>query len=630
LGVFELPGTWSISTTLRNPERITGFLKVLSRFEGEVFDERVQGLFFKELIKTKQYTPNGISEYYKSKFEDPEEFTEEELEDILSQVKYENKSFNNDQSKAYAMRGRTAVSNITKMGLAIAKESMGAVRITELGKKLLAGEIDLSTVFFRYFLKWQYPNPTEKGYSHFNINPFIAVLHVINKVNKKWEKLGNKPVGVSKEEFSLFLTTLIDYRDIDKCVDQIIKFRNEKRMLDKNEQQEYVEKRFIETAIEVFDLNPLDKKKVETKVNNLYDYGDSAIRYFRQTKLLYYRGNGRYIDLAPTRIVEIQRLLDNFDGSAIGFQKADDYLNYMSDINQPALPWENIEDLKSVYENLLEKANSLQIDINNQYGGQALHQFNLIKKDLSTIEEYNAEISHLRDVIKTLNNDLTILKERSLANLDFYIEKLLELANRRRSISGQDPLNLEYYVTQTLMAIDDAREISPNYSVGDDNMPIFTAPGNSPDIECYYSTFNMICEVTLLRGRDQWFNEGQPVMRHLRDFEDKVGNQSIDNFCLFIAPNIHRDTLNTFWMSVKLGYEGQIQKIVPLTINQYVTVLKKIKELNERGKRINHQEFKKLLSDIYKSNEAAGNDSTVWFNNIDTVIENWYISLLGA
>lgn len=256
-------------------------------------------------------------------------------------MKYENKSFNNDQSQAYAMRGRTAVSNITKMGLAIAKESMGTVKITELGKKLLAGKIDLSTVFFRYFLKWQYPNPVEKGYGHFNINPFIAVLHVINKVNKKWEKLDNKPVGVSKEEFSLFLTTLIDYRDIDQCVDQIIKFRNEKRMLDKNEQQGYVEKRFIETAIECFDLNPFDKKKIETKVNNLRDYGDSAVRYFRQTKLLYYRGNGRYIDLAPTRIVEIQRLLDNFDGSAMGFQKADDYFNYMSDINQPALPWEN-------------------------------------------------------------------------------------------------------------------------------------------------------------------------------------------------------------------------------------------------------------------------------------------------
>lgn len=132
-GVY-MPGTWSISTTLRNPERIVDFLKVLSRFEGRPFNDKTQGLFFKELIKTKLYTPTGISDYYKQKFEDPEEFTNKELEDILSQVHYENKSFNNDQEMAYAMRGRTAVSNITKMGLAIAKESMGAVRITDLGK----------------------------------------------------------------------------------------------------------------------------------------------------------------------------------------------------------------------------------------------------------------------------------------------------------------------------------------------------------------------------------------------------------------------------------------------------------------------------------------------------------------
>lgn len=127
-----------------------------------------------------------------------------EVKDILSQVFYENKSFNNNQEMAYAMRGRTAVSNITKMGLAIAKESMGTVKITELGKKFLDGEIDLVNVFFRYFMKWQLPNPIDKGYKNFNIVPFTAVMHVINKVNIEWRNLGNNPVGVSKEEFHYF------------------------------------------------------------------------------------------------------------------------------------------------------------------------------------------------------------------------------------------------------------------------------------------------------------------------------------------------------------------------------------------------------------------------------------------
>ncbi|CEA02969.1 AlwI restriction endonuclease [Jeotgalicoccus saudimassiliensis] len=618
-----MPGTWSISTTVRNPERIVGFLKALSRLEGRQFNVEAQALFFKELIKTKEYTPTGISGYYKKKYEDPEDFTDEEVKDILSQVHYKNKSFADDQELIYAFRGRTAVSNITKMGLAIAKESMGVVKITELGKKLLNDEVDLVSVFFRYFLKWQLPNPIDRGYKELDIIPFIAVMHVINKVNKEWNSLGEKAVGVSKEEFSLFLTTLIDYRDISETVKNIIDFRMEKRSLDKNEAHSYVERRFVEKAIEIFNLDRSDKKKIEVKVNTLSDYGDSAIRYFRQTKLLYYRGNGRYVDLAPTRIVEIESLLENFNGSSIYFSDSDSYLSYMSDINQPALPWENLDDLKAVYENLLKQADSLQTELNKQYKGHVLHQFLLTKKSLNTINDYNREIAQLREIIKTLKNDMTILRERSLHNIDLYINKLTELANRKKSISGQDPLNLEYYITMSLMALDDAKEIAPNYSVGDDNIPLFTAAGNNPDIECFYSSFNMICEVTLLRGRDQWINEGQPVMRHLRDFEERKNINTMENYCLFIAPSIHRDTLNTFWMSVKMGYEGKTQKIVPLTINQYVDVLKKVKELNNRGKRVTHKDFQTLLSEIFNRHVAAGSDSTAWLTSVDNIIDQW-------
>ena len=120
-------------------------------------------------------------------------------------------------------------------------------------------------------------------------------------------------------------------------------------------------------------------------------------------------------------------------------------------------------------------------------------------------------------------------------------------------------------------------KIAPNYPIGDDYEPTFTAPANKPDIECYYSSFNSICEVTMLVSRDQWFNEGQPVMRHLRDFEDN--STSNINFALFIAPTLHRDTLNTFWMASKYEYEGNKQKIIPLTINNLVEILTVILEL---------------------------------------------------
>lgn len=62
-------------------------------------------------------------------------------------------------------------------------------------------------------------------------------------------------------------------------------------------------------------------------------------------------------------------------------------------------------------------------------------------------------------------------------------------------------------------------------------------------------------------------------MRHLRDFEKaKTGAPA---YCLFIAPKLHTDTLNTFWYSVKYEYEGSKQKIIPITTSNLIELLQK-------------------------------------------------------
>ena len=615
-----MPKCWSLSTTIRNPERNIPFLQVLEEFEGEVFTEEIQAAFFKRLIQTKNYKPMGLPSDIVAKYEEPEEFTNEELEQILDLVHYENSQYDN-QEQIYAFRGRTAVGNLNKMGMALAREAISTVTITPLGREILSGSPNFENIFLRYCLKWQLPNPAESGYKEFNINPFIATLHVINKVNKVWYDEGRKPVGVNKEEFALFIPVLTNYKDIEKTAENIIRFRKTVRTLSANDARIYIDNCFRETVIDVFELDKEDEINITKKINNLYDYGDSAIRYFRQTNLLYYRGAGRYIDLSPTRAVEIQKILETYDGSAKHFENIHTYLGYMADINQPILPWEDLESLERVYSNLFDTAINLQNSIEQNYKGQGLHKFNLIKEKFKSPNEYNTEIKRLRTIIKILNTDYLILQERNLNNLPNYIKELNSLATRRRTISGQDPLNLEYYTAQTLIALDDAREIMPNYSVADDNMPTFTASGNKPDIECYYDDFNMISEVTLLKGRNQWYAEGQPVMRHLRDFEDK--NPEKENYCLFIAPTIHRDTLNTFWIGIKFGYEGKKQKIIPLTINQYITILQKVIELdNDYNIRVKQENIKDLIDDIYNSSKNF-TDSTEWIQTFDDAIENW-------
>ena len=185
-------------------------------------------------------------------------------------------------------------------------------------------------------------------------------------------------------------------------------------------------------------------------------------------------------------------------------------------------------------------------------------------------------------------------------------------------------VELEKWVNIALNIINDAISIKPNSPVGDDNEPTYTAPAGVPDIECCYENFSMICEVTTLKGRNQWYNEGQPVMRHLRDFEARYPSEF--SYCIFIAPDLHEDTLETYWTSVKYGYKGATQKIVPLTIKQLSEILGIIKRIKLSGNDVTHQQMKDLYDHCVNIEEL--DNSSLWVPYINEQIHIWESSLL--
>ena len=124
----------------------------------------------------------------------------------------------------------------------------------------------------------------------------------------------------------------------------------------------------------------------------------------------------------------------------------------------------------------------------------------------------------------------------------------------------------------------------------------------------------------MLTGRDQWYNEGQPVMRHLRDFENKYQDKKA--YCLFVAPKLHRDTINTFWTAIKYEYEGQKQRIIPLTINIFVELLKILIEIKQNGKFLRHKELFSLYDEILEASKNLS-DSNEWIKNISNTITSW-------
>ena len=304
---------WSVTTTLRNPERLRDFLIVLKNIDGEVWNLETQKKYQILLIKYRKYGYgsrqfyNGLSPKQINLINDlNKEISFREAEDIFNTKGYEDP----------AMRGRQSINPLKKLGLVSIKE--GKVCIADLGHLLLKDDYDLGEMFFRSFIKWQIPNLDNDDYrlaDGYDIKPFIGTLHLINTVNKKTIVNGEEPKGISKQEFSLFVPTLVSYKNIEKYADEIIKLRTELKGKNKQEHKRTFEK-YKKQFVRNF-LGSKNTREIEKLSNNLKDYGDNAIRYFRLTRYLYIRGNGFYVDLEQRRQVEIKNLLAFDSGKSL-------------------------------------------------------------------------------------------------------------------------------------------------------------------------------------------------------------------------------------------------------------------------------------------------------------------------
>lgn len=598
---------WSITTTVRNPERLRDFLIALKPLDNQTWNNSSQEEYQKTLIQHRLYgygNPqfySALSKAVITTINNPDiEIDSSTIEEIIKLKNYTD----------FAMRGRQSINPLTKFGFVIIKD--GKIHITELGHLLIASDKDAGDVFLRSFIKWQIPNPASSDFSdssHYNIVPFVATLKLIYSVNKLEIQRGNKPVGISKREFSLFVPSLTKYTEIDSYATKIVKLRDIQKNKSKEERKS-IRDSFRQEFAENY-LGTSESIKVNKFLKNLKDYGDNAIRYFRLTKFICIRGNGYYIDLEPNRQIEIKTLLDDKFYQPRHFTSKSEYLSYMSDNTLPVLPWHKKEHLTSIVNNVMQDIISLQ----NKLSLPTISQKNTDEMSVDNLSSYIDDLREIRKGLQEKENHLKSQPSDSISKYIYQLENIYKQENRS--------LMLEYLSTLALHALNDAIKIKPNYPVGDDNEPTSTAPGGTADIECLYESFSMICEVTMLRGRDQWFNEGQPVMRHLRDFE----NMHQEAYCIFIAPTIHPDSSETFYIANTFGYKGAKQKIAPLTIKQFIQLLKTLKSMRDSNKQFKNYYLKNLIQTI-AGNADQVNNSDDWIANTQGTIDAWSTSLL--
>jgi hypothetical protein len=575
---------WSLSTTLRNPERISDFFMTISELDGYTWTKETQMRLQALLIKNRLFVPTEAN---------LSTIQIDLLNDLSKEMTYEQarKIFDDKHYEDPPMRGRTSFSPVAKMGLVHVID--GCIKVSELGKKYLNGEIEFGDVIFHCFLKLQYPNPLSEGFNGYNTKPFINTLRIIKKVNELCLVRNIVAKGITREELGIFVLSLKDYKNVDNVANKILDFRAEKdRITDVGEKREFTEK-YIEQYLFSF----------QDPIKNTYEYSDNMLRCLRLTKFIYIRGGGYYIDLEPRRMVEIDSILAVDKGEAKHFTRKE-WIEYMADFSSYKLPWEEPQKLVKIKKQLFEEINKLETTLNLPLSRPAQ-----TKQEIYQIKE---EIEEKRTYRTELQTQSLKIEFQSTEKIDLTIGNLENIRNL-----GQKPsIELEKLSNLALNIIDDAIKIKPNCPVGDDNEIIFTAPAKVPDIECFYQSFNSICEVTMLTGRNQWFNEGQPVMRHLRDFETKYSDKPA--YCLFVAPSIHQDTLNTFWNSVKHEYEGKSQKIIPITISQLILLLKAIKRDKKMNLPLSHHKTKTLFDSCTEISQM--NDSNQWKELIDKKI----------
>lgn len=599
---------WSISTTVRNPERLRAFLVALRPLVGKEWTKETQEAYQKLLIKNRLYGYgsqqfyNGLPYEIVALINDVDQVIDDAIVDTIVEIK---------NYRDFPIRGRQSINPLTKFGFALIDN--GVLKITELGEQLIASEKDYGDVFLRSFIKWQIPNPASNDYAEdgeYDIVPFVATLKLIHEVNRLVTERGDKPVGISKREFGLFVPTLINHGEIMQRAQALVALRYQLKD-EPNKQARKVTRDAYGQIFATHFLGGGTQTEIDKLLGNLGDYGDNAIRYFRLTKFIRIRGNGFFIDLEPSRHTEIEALLEAEFYKPKAFADKQEYLAYMSDINLPKLPWQTADKLVEIAQTIQAEVGALQTSLNGTAAGA---------HDVASMDEAGliAYIETLRKTRTDLQERDNHVKAQPIEAISSYIEQLEGIYTAENR-----PLKLEYLSTMGLHALNDAKEIKPNYPVGDDNEPTSTAPGGMADIECFYEDFNMICEVTMLNGRDQWFNEGQPVMRHLRSFEDVHQNA----YCLFVAPSIHTDTAETFWFANTQTYKGAKQRIAPITIKQFIFILKTLKGLRQAGKPFGRHDLKRLL-DAIVTGASATNDSDKWVQGTEQIVQAWATQLV--
>lgn len=511
---------FSITTTIRNPQRNTDFLETFKRFDGQVMNDENLFVYLTELVKRGIYKFQNVPESIKDKLEADEELSHKEVA-LLVEL--------NPQATGWSGRVKTQLRGLKDQGF-LRFDDDDKIRITQLGNELLANRQDVSFVYTRAMLGMHYFSPCRT--SAFNrAVPFLNTLFVIDEVNKEWQKLGEQPKGILRHEFGVFVLSMTDC-DYKKAARDIIDYRKKYRY----EQKPAVFAKYLSDN----GVLPLAYKTV------VQDYPDEVFRKFEMTGLIVQHGAFNYIyyNFSQYNLEKIKALLDEYDDYSFKeFQNQDEYYDYLASIK---LPWEDSERIRrKIIETkaaVLKMTPSPSLSLEDQ-------------------EAFLDRMFYTQALAKAVQR----------VDLSVVYKELLILSGKDKSESKYaaipEPLRLEYLLALALGKKFGLDGLVSNIIYNEEGYPLHCAPSGKCDIIYIHEDGAYIIEPTMQRGRNQQLNsETTNVVRHV---EAEKRENNLDYRVMMVAPYVHPDVIDYFQYQI----HSSRTKMLTLTIDRTVGLL---------------------------------------------------------
>ena len=399
--------------------------------------------------------------------------------------------------------------------------------------------------------------------------------------------------SINQVEFSV---TLQDFREDLTPQDyfyEIVKFR-ENVKANKGKLKNF----YNETFKKIYERNNR-KPNIQTISK---DYPDVTFRLLKLSGI--FRLEGSNLSLNPQYL----NLLDTLSSDNKTSKSEEEY--YQKIANLPAVPIDkNIEVLKSIVTENSEKLNITSPNL-EELDTKELRLIRIKQEDqiLKNIEENFAY--EQRDKVEIISKWFDCLISNKVIEEDFEGEYIAFRKDER-------PQYLEWIVWRAFLSINNLSNKpyeSRKFPLDSELKPTSHAPSKGPDLLMEFDEFNLVVEVTWTTSSRQVAAESEPVIRHVASIAKESKKPT---FCLFLAPEINLNTLNSYQLADKYYFDDEtsvIANIIPLSLKEFIKFFKEIpkakqesidkiftilKESTEIKKELSPMEWKNYISDKF-------------------------------